>query len=411
MAPFPVVLHYLEGDSIPLSHVYPLFQCLFDYANSLASCVADVFADMGEGIEVMIIELITDRWEGTSRLVGLRHDVHLATFFFDPFAQAAVKDPTLITQRVCAAADRCVTKLARGEPRAGAMVKQMLQAFEGGTNLAVKQKWEAARLMTEQRISESDAMPDPITAGIQDEFSSVGLEVYRMVHNLKQADHPTTMWIAAGNIVADNMNTTRAAAHAMFSAVIVDLESIVGHTSATERHGKGYKLIHTTSRSRILGAKLNRAMFVFNNYNLLTTASKFAQGIDIHDFAHGFLTSEELELEEGVQGKEGLDRHLLEGDGDVDSDSSDGSNTGEEDENNGQEDGDEEEGEVDGDGGQVAVVHACSPSLLLYVSCPPHMSISVACELSPFFTPLSPLDGSFQATARILCSRIYSYSE
>ena len=337
MAPFSIVLHYLEGDSIPLSHVYPLFQSLFDYVICLPSAVSTVLADMDEGIEATIVGLVTDRWEGTNRLVGLRQDVHLATFFFYFFARAAVKDPTLITQRVCAAADRCVSKLAGGDPHAVAMVKQMLHGFEGGTNLAVAQKWEAAQMITSQRMAQSTT-PGMTTSNIQDEFACVGEAVFQMVHNLKQADHPTTMWIAARNIVGSDMNATRAAGHMLFSSIIVDLSSIVGHTSATERHGKGYKLIHTSTRSRLLSSKLNRAMFVFNNYNLMSSNGML--GLDVQDFAEGFLSDEEREQ---VLAEGGTREHLLEGDASTDSSDADC-----ESEADGEE-GEEGEGEKEGE--------------------------------------------------------------
>ena len=97
MAPFSIVMHYLEGDSIPLSHVYPLFQSLFDYVICLPSAVSTVLADMDEGIEATIVGLVTDSWEGTNRLVGLRHDVHLATFFFDPFPEGDCISPLSIS--------------------------------------------------------------------------------------------------------------------------------------------------------------------------------------------------------------------------------------------------------------------------------------------------------------------------
>ena len=31
LEPFSLVLHYLEGDSIPVSHVYPCFQFMYDF--------------------------------------------------------------------------------------------------------------------------------------------------------------------------------------------------------------------------------------------------------------------------------------------------------------------------------------------------------------------------------------------
>ena len=79
MAPFSVVLHYLEGDAIPISHLYPFYQSLLDFVADLPECVGSYFdADILDPLASMVVS----RWEGTMQKVGLRHDVHLATYFF-----------------------------------------------------------------------------------------------------------------------------------------------------------------------------------------------------------------------------------------------------------------------------------------------------------------------------------------
>ena len=109
MAPFSIVLHYLEGDSIPNSHVYPLCQCLVDFVADLPECIVEMF-----GTEVLdpLASMVIARWEGTMHRVGLRHDVHLAAFFFDVYVRTAVNDPSLITSSVASAAARCMAHLS-----------------------------------------------------------------------------------------------------------------------------------------------------------------------------------------------------------------------------------------------------------------------------------------------------------
>ena len=72
--------------------------------------------------------------------VGLRHDVHLAAFFFDVYVRTAVNDPSLITSSVASAAARCMVHLAKGDQSTAATLQQGLQSFEAGTNPIIAEK-------------------------------------------------------------------------------------------------------------------------------------------------------------------------------------------------------------------------------------------------------------------------------
>ena len=135
-----------------------------------------------------------------------------------------------------------------------------------------------------------------------------------------------------GNLIDPNMTTTQVNAHQLFTCAVVDLCNIVGHTCATERHGKGYKLIHTPTRPHMISNTLNRAMFVYNNYNLVHESGQIPFAID--DFAAGFLT--DTEKDQMVAEEACGHYRMLEGSGaDSDSDSDrdeeeDGEGSGEE---------------------------------------------------------------------------------
>jgi len=92
LMPLSLALHYLEGDSIPMSHIYPVFQAVYDYVQSLCDelSVQDLLttADCER-----MVELVQERWLGTARKVGLKTNAHLLAFVLDPYAQAAVTTP------------------------------------------------------------------------------------------------------------------------------------------------------------------------------------------------------------------------------------------------------------------------------------------------------------------------------
>ena len=90
LEPFSLVLHYLEGDSIPISHVYPCFQFMYDFTQQLQEFdTITKLLDADEDCDEVNTKT-RERWLGGSRKVGLRDDVHLCAFLLDPIAQAAL---------------------------------------------------------------------------------------------------------------------------------------------------------------------------------------------------------------------------------------------------------------------------------------------------------------------------------
>eukprot|EP00966_Prymnesium_polylepis_P303668 7014740-Prymnesium_polylepis.1 len=92
LMPFSAALHYLEGDSVPLSHVVPTYNAIYTLACELEDHL--FVSDLLDGDECQqLLRLVKERWMGTARKKGLRADVHSLAFFLDPAAQAAVTSP------------------------------------------------------------------------------------------------------------------------------------------------------------------------------------------------------------------------------------------------------------------------------------------------------------------------------
>eukprot|EP00966_Prymnesium_polylepis_P334808 7390181-Prymnesium_polylepis.2 len=93
MEPFSIALHYGEGDSVPLSHVLPLFQLVYDFSQQLDDFEAVTEFLTSEQERDEVTDRVRKRWLGEGRLVGLKADVHLLAFVLDPFVQAVSTSP------------------------------------------------------------------------------------------------------------------------------------------------------------------------------------------------------------------------------------------------------------------------------------------------------------------------------
>eukprot|EP00966_Prymnesium_polylepis_P199465 4622387-Prymnesium_polylepis.1 len=74
-----MALHYLEGDSVLLSHIVPIYQGVFDFVQSLTDDLS--ISQLLESSDCeRINELVQERWQGTARKKGLQADVHALAF-------------------------------------------------------------------------------------------------------------------------------------------------------------------------------------------------------------------------------------------------------------------------------------------------------------------------------------------
>ena len=138
LEPFSLNLHYSEGDSVLLSHVYPSFQLLYDFAQTLDEF--DAITTLLEEEEELdaVNQLVKERWLGEGAKVGLRHDVHLLAFLGDPYVQAALTSPTnpdcdILTGDVAEAARRALRHFSKDDPAKRAVLLQQLMLWTAAT--------------------------------------------------------------------------------------------------------------------------------------------------------------------------------------------------------------------------------------------------------------------------------------
>ena len=127
-----------------------------------------------------------------------------------------------------------------------------------------------------------------------DEFDSVGAKIFALIHRLKVCQAPTALWTAVKTIQGSQMSAVQLQVHTLFASALIDISAAVGHSAGNERAGKVYKRIHSSIRSSLLGAKLEKAAYILNNYNLIH--SEAMPTSNLTDFAHGFLSDDEKEV-------------------------------------------------------------------------------------------------------------------
>ena len=213
------------------------------------------------------------------RKVGLKHRVHLAAFGFD-WSVRAINPDRLWNTSVSSAMRECVDQLA-----------VPAEAADDGDDAAGRER-EARRKVLQRSLSsslnefmgEEGVYKDVIKSAVQlakDAATAADREllkvdpdakddrIKRLICKLNAVGGGLAFWKVVRNERLDSWTGEDKAKHDLFCFRMIDLQSIVVHSCATERHGKGYKLFHTAFRTSIGETRLKRLLYVFSNYGLL----------------------------------------------------------------------------------------------------------------------------------------------
>jgi hypothetical protein len=291
MEPFSIALHYSEGDSVPLSHVLPVFQFIYDFSQQIDSFEAITEFMQEEEERDAVADCVRQRWLGQTRKVGLKADVHLLCFVLDPFAQAASTttenpDCDLLTGDVLEAARSALRHFSSDDhakrsvllqqfmlwnaaaprlPTEGAAGGSKVTAEATGNNAfsalrldAMYQVWNKVQARQE-KLQESMAERDT---------DSSAFAMKEAIAKLRLTSNPVEFWLAMMNEQPRGASPDQKAAHMLFCKSAADISSIVGHTCGVERAGKAYKMVLGPLRKAMDPVRAMKAIFVFSNYNL-----------------------------------------------------------------------------------------------------------------------------------------------
>ncbi|KAK3275726.1 hypothetical protein CYMTET_16163 [Cymbomonas tetramitiformis] len=88
LEPLSSMLHYIEGDSVPPTHMLPLFVMFHKFVGS--DLPLSVSTQVSRDTLNDIREMVKERWLGAGRKVGLRHDFHCLAFSLDVYVRALI---------------------------------------------------------------------------------------------------------------------------------------------------------------------------------------------------------------------------------------------------------------------------------------------------------------------------------
>ena len=314
LMPLSLALHYLEGDSIPMSHIYPTFQAVYDYVQTLADEFSNHKLLTVEDCERMV-ELVKERWLGAGRKVGLKTNAHLLAFVLDPYAQAAVTTPsepsTLLFNATTLDGARTALRHHLREADQRAMASQQMQlwlssrptlpaaapphdetqhmmevvatghtAFSSLYLAACQLVWDKA--LTREKAVEVGDIKRPIA-----NEKDPGYNVAETIARLKLTNKPTTFWLSMMAEQPENASREALEAHKFFCRTAINVSSIVGHNCGVERAGKAYKLVMTAHRKAMHPPRASKAVYIMSNYGLLKRSVDLGDGLA--DFAGSLL--------------------------------------------------------------------------------------------------------------------------
>lgn len=327
LKPFSVLLHYLEGDSVPISHLYPCFQILYDFAQQL-----DSYSQINSLLEEdeqreAVCSAVRERWLGIGRRVGLKHDVHLCAFALDPYAQAIFSsrlnpECSLFASDVHVAARNTLKHLAGSDVALRSVLIQQYCLWIAAShsnepasssnhddntagNIAYGPLYQTAVELMWDKVSKRKRDAESCSTS-NEEFDSVIESVSDLLADLKLCPNPVSFWLAMAREPPKGATAQAIEAHRSFCYTSRDTLSIAGHSAGVERAGKCYKLVMTAQRERLEPARVKMLSFIYSNYGLLHKLQEVGDGYsafsqdesDVHSHAGRRHQHERLILED-----------------------------------------------------------------------------------------------------------------
>lgn len=215
LQPFSTVLHYLEGDSVPISHIYPCYQLLYDYAQQLGSMDEIQSLLESEDDQDQVLSAMRDRWLGAGRKVGLKDDVHFCAFALDPYAQAAMTSRTkpecdLWTAEISSSARRVLSHYSGDDAALRSVLIEQFglwcsasprvphgetEAGQSGHNAFSSLYLTGMQLTWDRLLGASQSMESQESV----ELSSPAVALKHHVHRLKACRKPMEFWLTMQN--------------------------------------------------------------------------------------------------------------------------------------------------------------------------------------------------------------------
>ena len=285
LKPVSKALHYLEGDSVPPSHVLPVYVLLHHVASNPPT---EVSAVMDAPTVTSLRKCIEVRWtgNGNGRKVGIRNDLHCLAYALDPYTRGVVK---------YALGDSVFRAIEASFPEAS--VHAALKHYCGTDNT----KYVA--LLTE--LGSYNAERDGYATKLSAAGACVKLKVAEVIATLDAETKDSHMLLlltllkhhSIGRSVTmweDLAKSPRTPPHVrLFALFCIDILTIVPHACSVERVNKGHGMVHSKARASMNNSNVHKALYVFTNEELLAKLDREAAGTPevVASFEHFLKTS------------------------------------------------------------------------------------------------------------------------
>jgi hypothetical protein len=267
MGPMSVALHFHEGDSMFISHILPVYNCLYQHVQRPPDVVTEAFeaADLSQ-----VAGVLSGRWlgsgSGRAQKMGLRHDVHGLSYTLDRYAQ-------------------CVVDAVLGEEMSRAITASYPASIETAAILQYcggERNARFAELIIELGNFKAHRAPYDVNDNVE-VVVKLKAAMYLETMDEETKSDPTKRFIAvlqegddygdATTVFEELLNSRRLTpSQIAFCEFALDIHGIVGHACAVERVNKEQNRLHNKGRASMNPTTVLRALYVLTNQQLLYKA-------------------------------------------------------------------------------------------------------------------------------------------
>ena len=268
--PISKALHVQEGDNFPTSGVAPLFTAVYNFTNELPLEITSQFkAGTGdeeeELTETKIHLMVSDRWLGTSRIVGLQHELHGLAYSMDVIIMCIVKEVMGESFHDAVMAGftqqqiyKAIKTYAGGNQQKYNHLIVEYDSFVGGIHPDYAVKVDATKELVKTKLAEMVEKMDDATKG------SPLLRLIYVLSEIKAFPTSRAWWAGvrkADSEKAEDVSEPRVALKAMGT----DLDMIMSHACSVERVNKDHNFICAKIRSSLNPETIKKLLFIYVN--------------------------------------------------------------------------------------------------------------------------------------------------
>ncbi|KAK3258609.1 hypothetical protein CYMTET_32352 [Cymbomonas tetramitiformis] len=256
--PLSRMLHYLEGDSVPPSHLLPLYCLYYSFVCELPLAVT---TRLNNETIVGVSTMVKDRWLGRTtapRKVGLRHDLHCLAFSLDVYVRALIV--LIFGEARLERIDRTYS-----DENVFAAIKNYNGGLEDAKYHRLVQEVESFRAKQEPYGVKSRAVEGMLRANVPIKIHpllSDEEKKNKFIYFLCCLQH---LHIITSNHTFWNSITVISSDGSLFIQMVIIVLQIIIHACSIERISKNCDMVHSKARASFRDVNVRKSIFCFTN--------------------------------------------------------------------------------------------------------------------------------------------------